>query len=66
MNCPNCKSKTNVIDVRSRGDVTARKRMCPKCKYVFYTKEVEEGGHEAFKHAWKMMIYERARKKEKS
>ena len=43
MNCPNCGSKTYIIDTRlsdKYGQSLKRKRMCYKCKNGFITYEV--------------------------
>lgn len=43
MNCPICGVKTRVVNTRTDGVVTARKRRCKGCKITYYTLE-QEGG----------------------
>lgn len=42
MFCPKCDTgKTMVLDTRSEGELTYRRRKCKECGYRFYTKEAE-------------------------
>ena len=48
MTCPYCGENAPVVRSRKSADVVCRKRRCSKCKYVFYTEEVEVESHETF------------------
>lgn len=50
MNCPDCESKTRVVDSRRVELVVARKRECLECGRIFYTEEIEVEDHEAIKY----------------
>lgn len=59
MTCTKCKCKMLVVDVRSDATTTARKLQCPRCKIQAYTKETEDGGHDAFKELKKYVDVKR-------
>ena len=40
MQCPKCKSDTNVVDSRPSGEEVRRRRQCAKCGYRFTTYEI--------------------------
>ena len=42
MSCPKCGRKTFVLMVRERNGERVRKRECPRCGYVFWTKEIPD------------------------
>lgn len=39
MNCPKCKTKLTVQETRVVGDVVIRRRLCPVCRALYYTRE---------------------------
>lgn len=41
MVCPECKSESEVVCSRKYEGTVIRRRMCKKCRYVFYTQELE-------------------------
>lgn len=49
MLCPECDSKTRVVDSRPVETLVARKRVCKSCGYSFYTEEVEVEDNEALR-----------------
>lgn len=52
MTCPNCGSNTIVKDSRKVKNLVARRRVCKKCSYSFYTEEVEVDNNDALKYFW--------------
>ena len=40
MNCPNCDTRANVLDSRHMDSVVIRKHRCPRCKTIFFTREI--------------------------
>ena len=42
MTCPNCNSRTKVVDSRTDEDSTERRRECVACGYRFTTVEVDK------------------------
>lgn len=39
MNCQTCKSKTEILETRIKGQTNIRKRYCPECHVRFETTE---------------------------
>lgn len=39
MKCPECGGKTKVVETRSNGQCTIRRRICQSCKIKLYTEE---------------------------
>ena len=54
MNCPKCNSNTLVKDSRPVGRLVARRRVCKKCSYEFFTEEVEVDNNESLKSFWRV------------
>ena len=52
MNCPECDGKTTVKISKKVEMVVARKRVCTKCGYSFYTEEVEVDDPDALRYFW--------------
>ena len=46
MTCPNCNSKTKVIDSFTDDDCTERRRQCTVCGYRFSTVEIDRDLYE--------------------
>jgi len=68
MDCPNCGAKSLISDTRTIDRVTYRRRKCSKCKYLFYTEEIE---NDAARDALNRVYHEnltrrRAEKKERA
>ena len=53
MNCPKCKCKVLVKDMRhtERNEIY-RRRQCPECNYIFYTSEHMVHPDEEYFKAW--------------
>lgn len=53
MRCPECKSKTKVLDnVNTPEGEVYRKRKCDACNNIFFTIEFETDETESFKKEW--------------
>lgn len=62
MKCPNCESKTIVLDSRCVELAVARHRHCSSCGYSFYTEELEAENAEALRYYYRMRQRERREK----
>ena len=41
MECPECKSKTKVLQTHKYAGTVYKKRKCLKCDFVYYTKKID-------------------------
>lgn len=62
MMCKNCGTETRVEQTAKYDGVMYRRRKCPECKRVFYSKEIEADDQDEGREAVNAKIYTRMRR----